>query len=106
VSSYGTMFTSHGTGLDLYAKLNRDGHDTTWQARAACATTDEPDAWFLNKEGDNALQYHMARIVCEGCPVAMECLRYAIDANETHGLWGGFSPRERDDIKRRMGAAA
>ena len=98
--------SNYGRGIDLYAKLNRDGHDTTWQARAACATTGEPDAWFLNKEGDNAAQYHMARLVCERCPVALDCLKYAIDAGEEHGMWGGFAPRERADIKRRMAGQA
>ena len=106
MSAEGTPFTHHGRGLDLYAKLNRDGYDMTWQARASCATSGEPDAWFLTKEGDNAAQYVMARIVCDACPVALDCLRFALDNHEEHGLWGGFAPRDRQEIRRRMEEAS
>lgn len=49
--------------------------------------------------------------VCRECEVRPECLEYALDNCEIHGVWGGTSERERRRIKRdrrlqrRVGAA-
>jgi WhiB family redox-sensing transcriptional regulator len=32
--------------------------------------------------------------VCDSCPVLVECREYSI-VNETEGIWGGLTPRER-----------
>jgi WhiB family transcriptional regulator, redox-sensing transcriptional regulator len=35
------------------------------------------------------------------CPVRKECLLWAIEADEEHGIWGGQSHRERNALKRK-----
>lgn len=35
------------------------------------------------------------------CPVRRECLWYAISMEDTHGIWGGMSHRERSHLGRR-----
>ena len=32
-----------------------------------------------------------AKAICATCPVADECLQYALDAGETRGIWGGVA---------------
>jgi WhiB family redox-sensing transcriptional regulator len=37
-----------------------------------------------------------------GCPVRNECLWYAIELDDTHGIWGGLSNRERSHLRRKF----
>jgi WhiB family redox-sensing transcriptional regulator len=50
----------------------------------------------------NSLQanYRRARALCATCPHQTECLQEAIDGGEVHGIWGGYSPRDRRKIAR------
>ena len=41
-----------------------------------------------------------ARKFCSDCIVQKDCLSYALNENIEHGMWGGFSSRERNSIKR------
>jgi WhiB family redox-sensing transcriptional regulator len=41
-----------------------------------------------------------AKEVCRGCVVRIECLDYAVAANEKQGIWGGTSERERRRVRR------
>jgi WhiB family redox-sensing transcriptional regulator len=70
--------------------------EAPWQSRANCAGID-PDLFFPER-GASTLA---AKQVCWGCEVRTECLTYAIDHNEKHGIWGGLSGRERRQIIRR-----
>lgn len=47
-------------------------------------------------------EYKYGRKICETCPHLMECAEWGI-ANETHGLWGGLSPREREFMRKKRG---
>ena len=38
--------------------------------------------------------------VCRGCPVATECLRYAIEGNEKLGVWGGSLLMARKALRK------
>ena len=39
--------------------------------------------------------YAEAKALCARCPVAAECLAYALANRQNVGCWGGMSPRER-----------
>jgi WhiB family redox-sensing transcriptional regulator len=41
-----------------------------------------------------------AQKICHQCPVAAQCLDYAIALHIDHGIWGGASERERRRIAR------
>lgn len=56
---------------------------------ASCAQTD-PEAFFPPKNGSA----RDAKKVCAACPVAAECLEYALRSGETYGVWGGLAGRE------------
>ncbi|MCI0425303.1 MAG: WhiB family transcriptional regulator [Actinobacteria bacterium] len=42
-----------------------------------------------------------AKAVCAGCPVADECLSWALETNQTEGIWGGHTAKERRSLRRR-----
>lgn len=66
-----------------------------WADRAACTDSD-PEAWFPEK-GQAAIT---ARRICAGCEVKAECLEYALARGERHGIYGGYSERERRAMRR------
>lgn len=41
-----------------------------------------------------------AQRICAECPVRIRCLRYALDHDEQHGVWGGLSAAERAKLRR------
>ena len=69
-----------------------------WRTLAACAGLDP--ALFFAERGDT-LTVRNARAVCAACPVAAECLEYALDNDETQGMWGGLCGDELRAEKRR-----
>ena len=36
-----------------------------------------------------------AKAICARCPIQVECLTYALESGEPHGIWGGLLPTER-----------
>ena len=89
---------------------HEDGHRVTlwpeapdWHARAACRGSDVD---FFPTRGDGA-GVAACRAICAACPVRAECLEWALAHSERHGVWGGYTVKERIRIKRhrRMRAA-
>ena len=70
--------------------------EENWRDLALCAQTD-PEIFFPEKGGTT----EDAKRVCRRCWVQVECLAYALDADEKYGVWGGLSERERRKAKRR-----
>lgn len=62
----------------------------TWMVRAHCQHYD--DDLFFPARGESC---EAAKEICRGCPVQRECLDWAVENREYHGVWGGTSPRER-----------
>lgn len=54
------------------------------------------DVFFPDTSG-GAIEY--AKKICRGCPARRPCAQYALD-NNTEGIWGGTSDRDRHDAKR------
>ncbi len=68
-----------------------------WVEEGVCASVD-PEVWFPPQGGNHA----DAKRVCGRCPVAQECLDYALATDEEYGVWGGASRLDRE----RMAAGA
>jgi WhiB family redox-sensing transcriptional regulator len=34
-------------------------------------------------------------MICADCPVRRQCLAFALDTRQDHGVWGGTSEQER-----------
>jgi hypothetical protein len=45
--------------------------------------------------------YQSAKLICSKCEHITECGEWAVK-KEVHGFWGGFTPRERRDIRGRL----
>lgn len=73
---------------------------TAWMALGNCRNYDP--AVFFPSDG---VGVDRARKICNsGCPVAGQCLSYALDNHIEHGVWGGCSERERRRILKRRKA--
>ena len=65
----------------------------TWTQHAACAG--KPQHWWYPEHGQGATK---AKRICAGCPVQQQCLDQALAEGEQHGVWGGYTLRERRTI--------
>jgi WhiB family redox-sensing transcriptional regulator len=77
-----------------------------WRDEARCAETN-PDAFFPVKGGSA----REAIAICSDCPVAVQCLQFAVDTEQLTGVWGGLTAWERRKIRvaaerRKVTAAA
>lgn len=74
-----------------------EDHDTptSWMARARCR--DMPPEIFFPSDGAGVT---VAQQYCAVCPVAGQCLDYALDNGIEHGVWGGASERKRRRMSR------
>lgn len=58
---------------------------------------DDPDLFFPSK-GESTSP---AKRLCQICPARQACADWALDNDERFGIWGGLSPEERYQLKRR-----
>ena len=74
-----------------------------WQAQGACRDMDSNLFYYEDQERGPAKETRIAnaKAVCESCKVKKECLEFALQINEQHGIWGGLTPEERQSVKRR-----
>jgi WhiB family transcriptional regulator, redox-sensing transcriptional regulator len=73
-----------------------------WRSRSACRAED-PELFFPAARSLTVfVQLARAKAVCGRCPVAWECLRYALATGQQHGVWGGKSEEERKALRRRL----
>jgi WhiB family redox-sensing transcriptional regulator len=70
------------------------GDRPDWWTQAHCRGL--PTDWWFPAPGKNANQ---AKAVCGDCNVRLECFTFAIDRNETFGVWGGVPAGRRKDIR-------
>lgn len=70
-----------------------------WQERANCNGV--PTDSFYPERGYSA---DYAKTICARCEVCTQCLQYALERGEQHGVWGGKTEKERRDLNRRAAA--
>ena len=74
-------------------------------------TSSPPEAFFIDaacKGADTSVFFpHSengggeAKAICATCPVAEQCLEYAIQSHQPDGVWGGLTAVERHRLVRR-----
>lgn len=68
-----------------------------WECDAACRDMDV-NAFFPEK--GNETQAARAKQICETCPVRAQCLALAVTEPIVHGIFGGYSVRERRVLRK------
>lgn len=71
-----------------------------WADSAACRGRD-PEL-FHPKIGRRDI-FDAPKAICRSCPVEDECLAFALTTEKAgleNGVWGGMSPRERQELRR------
>ncbi len=70
-----------------------------WRSMSACRDED-PELFFPDPRGPGLTQLELARAVCGRCRVRPECLSFAVETVQDHGVWGGTSEEERRAERR------
>src|SRR5215211_3781838 len=84
-----------------HAATKEDHSAMDWRNRSACLDED-PELFFpIGNTGPAILQIEEAKQVCRRCEVREQCLAWALEAGQDHGVWGGLSEDERRALKRR-----
>ena len=80
-----------------------------WQLRAACRGP-QSEVFFppaqTERKHERLERERRAKAICAECPVVTECLDYALEIREPHGIWGGLSEGERRVMLERRGMLA
>ena len=71
-------------------KDSRSPINVNWRNNALCAQVDT-DLFYPEKGGSTS----PAMKVCARCDVKKECLLFALETKEKHGIWGGTTERQR-----------
>lgn len=50
---------------------------------------------------DDRRSVSIAKAICSTCTVKFPCLTWAIGNNESEGIWGGMTPKERRERQKR-----
>ena len=66
-----------------------------WMTDAECLSA--PIELFFPERPDAYKAIQKARKICDGCPVRLPCLEYALETGSV-GIWAGTGPRERATI--------
>lgn len=74
-----------------------------WQYRAACRGEDT-GLFFPPHAQETADERRgrevLAKTICAGCDVRVDCLEYALRTQEPYGVWGGLNESERRSVLR------
>lgn len=75
-----------------------------WRHDAECRRPEyDPELWHpIGNTGPALQQTDEAKAVCHRCPVMQDCLAWALETRQEHGVWGGLSEGERRSLKRRI----
>jgi WhiB family transcriptional regulator, redox-sensing transcriptional regulator len=86
--------------LDRNDRDHRDRVDSgrirlAWADFGGCTSAD-PDLFFPESGADTSY----ARSICRSCPVRRQCLDYALESGQKHGIWGGMTESQRRRLRR------
>jgi WhiB family redox-sensing transcriptional regulator len=72
-----------------------------WRHQAPCLDED-PELFFpIGSTGPAITQIEDAKKVCRRCDVREQCLVWALETGQDHGIWGGLTEDERRDLRSR-----
>lgn len=71
-----------------------------WRAEAACRGMDTNLFYPEGRGSTLRAREQIAKAVCAGCPVALQCRQAAGETVERFGIWGGLTESERGWSRR------
>jgi WhiB family redox-sensing transcriptional regulator len=78
--------------------------DQAWWVDAACRGTDASYFFapsYFERRAEKLAREAVAKAICGRCPVRENCLEYALQTHDPHGVWGGLNEMERRSVLRR-----
>jgi WhiB family redox-sensing transcriptional regulator len=80
-----------------------------WRNGAECETVNAVYFYapgHFERKPEKDFREGIARALCRRCKVQEQCLKYSIEVEESHGIWGGLNELERKRLLRSMRAQA
>jgi WhiB family redox-sensing transcriptional regulator len=77
---------------------NSRSSNLKWRELAECK--DVPPSIFYDRESREDIL--RAKSYCEKCEVRIACLDHALEVGEKHGVWGGLTEDERENLQQRV----
>lgn len=97
------------TGPNRLVLYDDPDEDWSWETRARCKGHDQA-LWFPSvpdprypgaiKAWETPESTSAAKALCAICPVREPCLEAALRRREPIGVWGGYTTKEREGIRR------
>jgi WhiB family transcriptional regulator, redox-sensing transcriptional regulator len=78
----------------------------SWRLDAACRDEDPTRFFPVGATGPAIEVVEEAKAICARCPVAQECLMFAVTTNQEYGVWGGLDEEERREVRRQWRRAS
>lgn len=72
--------------------------DISWQDEAACNSQGN-DIFFADPSCQST-EINQAKAICKRCDVRWNCLNFAVKNDIAYGIWGGFTPAERNSYMK------
>ena len=73
----------------------------SWEHKAACRGP-QSEVFFppprFERKDEKIAREGRAKAICRQCSVIEDCLSYALDIREPHGIWGGANEAERRQV--------
>jgi WhiB family redox-sensing transcriptional regulator len=88
--------TGPGEALPEFMSVNISSPPDDLFTDAACKGADTSAFFPVSENGGGE-----AKAICATCPVAEQCLEYAIETHQPDGVWGGLTSVERHRLVRR-----
>lgn len=73
--------------------------DSDWKKQASCKFTSEQEDFFDTRESHLKI---LSKKYCSKCPVKNHCLYVSLINEDPYGLWGAFTPKERNYYIRKI----
>jgi WhiB family redox-sensing transcriptional regulator len=76
---------------------------SSWQHHAACRGEDASLFFapsYFERRSEKQAREAVAKSICARCPVRAECLDFALEVRDPHGVWGGLNEMERRTLLR------
>jgi len=71
-----------------------------FEGQQACMYVENPDMFFPHPSDRAGIA--AAKEICNGCPVLVECLRYAVRKPNLQGIWGATTQRQRETLRAKL----